>query len=90
MACTVDQGEATVDTIVIPSDPRTVSFFLNNGTLGDLFNIIIEATTNYTQRRYDIVQVLVETNGGVTILAGQEATMLSIIGPTGPTGPTGP
>ena len=90
VACTVDQGEATVDTIVLAPDAKSVSFFLDGGTLNDLFNIIVEATTNITARRYDTVQVLVETNGGVTIIAGQTALMLSIIGPTGPTGPTGP
>jgi hypothetical protein len=90
VACTVDQGEATVDTIALAPDAKSVSFFLDGGTLADIFNIIVEATTNYTARRYDTVQVFVETNGGVTILAGQTALMLSIIGPTGPTGPTGP
>ena len=88
--CTVDQGEATVDTITLAPDAKSVSFFLDGGTLNDLFNVIVEATTNITQRRYDIVQVLVETNGGVTIIQGQTALMLSIVGPTGPTGPTGP
>lgn len=90
VACTVDQGEATVDTITLAPDAKSVSFFLDGGTLNDLFNIIVEATTNYTARRYDTVQVLVETNGGVTIIQGQTALMLSIVGPTGPTGPAGP
>ena len=90
VVCTVDQGEATVDTIVIAPDGKSVSFFLDGGTLGDLFNIIVEANTNITQRRYDTVAASVETNGGATILSGQTALMLSIVGPTGPTGPTGP
>jgi len=89
VVCTVDHGEATVDTIVIAPDGKSVSFFVVDGTLDDLFNVVIEANTNITQRRYDTVAVSVETNGGVTILAGQIALMLSIIGPTGPTGPTG-
>lgn len=90
VVCTVDQGEATVDTVVIAPDGKSVSFFLAGGTLGDLFNVIVEANTNITQRRYDTVAVSVETNGGATILSGQTALMLSIVGPTGPTGPTGP
>lgn len=90
VACTIDQGEATVDTVTMTPDAKKVSFFLDGGTLNDVFNIIIEATTNITARRYDTVQVLVETNGGATIIAGQTALMLSIVGPTGPTGPTGP
>lgn len=94
VVCTVDQGAATVDTITLAPDRKSVSFFVANGTLGDLFNIIIEANTNYTSRRYDTVQVMVETNGGATILSGATGLMLSIVGPTGPsggpTGPTGP
>lgn len=94
VVCTVDQGTAAVDTITLAPDRKSVSFFLANGTIGDLFNIIVQADTNYTSRRYDTVQVMVETNGGATILSGQTALMVSIIGPTGPsggpTGPTGP
>lgn len=94
VVCTVDQGTATVDTITLAPDRKSVSFFLEGGTLGDLFNVIVEANTNYTSRRYDTVQVMVETNGGVTIISGQTGLMVSIIGPTGPaggpTGPTGP
>lgn len=89
VVCTVDQGQATVDTITLAPDRKSVSFFVVNGTLGDLFNVIVEANTNYTSRRYDTVAVMVETNGGPTIISGQTGLMLSIIGPTGPTGPTG-
>lgn len=87
---TIDQGQATKDTIAIAADGRSVSFFVVGGTLNDVFNAIIEANTNYTARRYDTVQFLVETNGGGTIISGQTALMLSIVGPTGPTGPKGP
>lgn len=90
VVCTVDQGSATVDTIVIDPDAKGASFYINDGTLGDLFNVIIEVNTNYTQRRYDTMAFQVATNGGVTLVAGNTALMLSIIGPTGPTGPTGP
>lgn len=90
VVCTVDHGEATVDTIVIAPDAKSVSFFVEGGTLNDIFNVIVEANMNTTQRKYDTINFMVETNGGPTILSGEEALMLSILGPTGPTGPTGP
>lgn len=90
VVCTVDQGTATVDTITLAPDCKSVSFFVDGGTLNDIFNVIVEANTNITQRKYDTINFTVETNGGPTILSGEEALMLSIIGPTGPTGPTGP
>lgn len=94
VVCTIDQGEATVDTIALAPDRKSVSFFVEGGTLNDIFNVIVEANTNYTARRYDTINVMVETNGGPTILSGATALMVSIIGPTGPsggpTGPTGP
>lgn len=90
VTCTVDQGQATVDTIVLAPDRKSVSFFVDGGTLGDIFNVIVEANTNYTARRYDTVNVMVETNGGPTKLSGATGLMYSIIGPTGPTGSTGP
>lgn len=90
VVCTVDQGQATVDTIVLAPDRKSVSFFVDGGTLGDIFNVIVEANTNYTARRYDTVNVMVETNGGPTKLSGATGLMYSIIGPTGPTGSTGP
>ena len=83
---TVDQGSATVDALVIAGDGKSYTFFLNGGTLGDQFNIIIEQTTSLTQIRYDHFEVFVETNGGATITLDNDTLMLSIVGPAGPTG----
>src|SRR5688572_16722967 len=66
IVCTVDHGLATVDTETIDPDGRGASFILDAGTLRDLFNVIVEANTNYGQRRYDTVAFFVETNGGAT------------------------
>ncbi len=92
VVCTVDSGTATVDTITLANDEKSVSFFLDGGTLGDQFNVIVEADTSFTQRRYDTIEVFVETNGGPVAQSGNQQVLLSIIGPTGPagTGPTGP
>jgi hypothetical protein len=88
--CTVDAGTATVDTIVLSPDKKSVSFFLVNGTPGDRFNIIVEADTSLTQIRFDHIEVFVETNGGPVVTSpNNTVTYLSILGPTGPTGPTG-
>ena len=86
---TIDQGSATVDTLVIAGDGKSYTFFLNGGTLGDQFNIIIQQTTSLTQIRYDHFEVYVETNGGPTITLDNETLMLSIAGPTGLPGPPG-
>lgn len=85
--CTVDQGTATVDTIAVAPDGRSISFFIHGGSLGDLFNVIIEADTSRTQIRFDTISFSVGTNGGPTVVAGNTGLMLSIRGPTGPTGP---
>lgn len=90
LVCTVDQGTATVDGARVLSDKRSLAFFINNGTLQDVFNVIIEADTSFGQRRYDTVNFTVQTNGGSTIVSTNATLMLSIIGPTGWTGTTGP
>src|ERR1035437_8913065 len=95
ITCYVDQGTAMVDTTAIAADGLSYSFFLNNGTLGDQFNVIVEQTTSLTQIRYDHMEFFVETNGGPTYVAGNTGLMLSIVGPTGAgapgsTGPIGP
>ena len=91
---TVDAGTATVSNVSYTPDRTEVRFFLDGGSFGDQFNIIAEATTSFGQVRYDHIQVYVETNGGSVVLAGNNALMLSIVGPTGPTGtltgPSGP
>ena len=87
---TVDAGTATVSNVSYTPDRTEARFFLDGGSLGDQFNIIAEATTSFGQVRYDHIQVYVETNGGSVVLAGNNALMLSILGPTGSSGPTGP
>lgn len=92
IVCTVDQGEATVDSETILPDAKRISFILDGGVLGDQFNVIIEANTSHGQRRYDTIQFFVQTNGGPTVTSQDGQLLLSIIGPPGPTGPsfTGP
>jgi hypothetical protein len=88
---TIDQGTATIEDQALSADKESVSFFLNGGTLGDQFNVILQATTSLGQIRYDRLEIFVGTNGGPTFLVGNEQLMLSIVGPTGPAGgPTGP
>ncbi len=89
VTCTVDAGTATVDTIVLSDDQKSVSFFLAGGSLGDQFNIIVEADTSLTARRFDRIEILVETNGGPVALSGNQQVLLSIVGPTGYTGAQG-
>lgn len=86
----VDAGSATVDTIVIDADNLGFHFFVNNGDLGDIFNVILTQATVRTQLRFDHMGIQIQTNGGFLNLAGNEALMLSVIGPSGPTGPIGP
>lgn len=86
----VDAGSATVDTIVIDADNLGFHFFVNNGDLGDIFNVILTQATVRTQIRFDHIGIQIQTNGGFLNLAGNEALMLSVIGPSGPTGPIGP
>ncbi len=89
--CTIDAGSATVDTIVLSPDRKSVSFFLVGGTFQDQFNVIVEADTTLTQARFDHIEVFVATNGGPVLTSNNANLMLSIVGPTGPfgTGPTG-
>src|SRR5208282_5823159 len=94
---TVDAGTATISNVSYSPTKTEVDFFLNDGTLGDQFNVIACATTSFGQVRYDQIQVYIETNGGAVVLSSNQALMLSILGPTGPTGsltgpsgPTGP
>ncbi len=89
VTCTVDAGTATVDTITLANDEKSVSFFLAGGSLGDQFNIIVEADTSLTARRFDRIEILVETNGGPIALSGNQQVLLSIVGPTGYTGAQG-
>lgn len=85
VSCTVDQGTATVDTAkVLSSDGRSVQFFVNNGTLGDLFNVIVQVTTSFSQVRSDTVAFSVATNGGSTALAASPQSLLSILGALAP------
>lgn len=86
---TIDQGTATVDGNVIAPDGQSMVFYLNGGTLGDQFNVILQQTTNLGTIRYDHYTIFVETNGGPTITSANDALMLSIVGPRGLTGPTG-
>ncbi len=87
--CTVDEGEATVDTVELSADRLSASFVVDGGTLYDQFNVIVEVETNYTQRRYDTVQFNVETNGGPVLDSDNQTALVSIVGPPGMTGPTG-
>ncbi len=86
---TVDAGAATVTNITYFLNYKAVRFLLNGGNLGDQFNVIAFATTNFGQGRYDSINVGVQTNGGPVALAGQQTLMQSIMGNTGPTGVTG-
>jgi hypothetical protein len=90
VTATVDLGTATVTDIVISPEGNSFTYFLNNGSLDDVFNIIFTQTTSLTQVRQDHVHVYVETNGGPVVAAGETPLMLSIVGPSGPTGSTGP
>lgn len=87
--CTVDIGTAVIDSIDLSSDRKSVSFFGQDWTLGDQFNIIVTATTSLGQIRHDRIELFVETDGGPNVLSGNQALMLSIVGPRGATGPTG-
>lgn len=84
ITCTVDQGTATIDTQKVLSDGRSVQFFVNGGTLNDLFNVIVQVTTTFTQLRSDTVAFLVSTNGGSTALAASPQALLSLLGPLPP------
>ena len=86
---TVDAGTATISDVTYSLDCKEAKFFLNGGTIGDQFNVIIKANTSLGQQRYDHIGVKINTNGGAVILSGATGVMLSIIGPTGPIGPTG-
>ena len=91
VVATIDAGTATVDGVqVLPAtNDRAFCFFLNNGTLGDQFDVIFAQTTSRSQIRYDHYQVTIGTNVGQVILSGNQQLMLSIVGPTGATGATG-
>lgn len=86
----VDAGVATVDTIHVDSDGQGFFYFLNNGNLGDTFNVVFTQTTSRGEIRTDHDQFTITSNGGISQLAGNSALMLSIVGPAGPTGVTGP
>src|SRR5208282_5021233 len=66
---TIDAGMATVSNVSYSPAKTQVDFFLNDGTLGDQFNVIACATTSFGQVRYDHIQVYVETNGGAVVLS---------------------
>ena len=90
---TVDAGTATVS---LPptlgplgvEDTRAL-FILNNGTLGDQFNIVANVSTNFGQLRSDHISCSIQTNGGPVFVSTNQQLMLSIVGPAGPTGATG-
>ena len=86
LVCTVDNGTSTIDTEVISSSGREVSFYVSGGTFQDQFNVIVEVTTRLNERRSDQIEIFIETNGGPTITSQNAGLMLSILGPTGPTG----
>src|ERR1017187_6928401 len=95
VACTVDSGTALIDTITLDPNRLSVWFYAYNWTLGDRFNIVVTATTNFSQVRNDRINLFVETDGGPVFLSANQALMLSIVGPIGPTGaggtgPSGP
>lgn len=87
---TIDSGSATVDGMTLASDKKSCTFFLNGGTLFDVFNVILLAQTNVGQRRYDRIQIAVDTNGGPVVQSGNQDVLLSLVGPKGDTGATGP
>lgn len=93
VTATVDSGTATVDTIAI--HPRSFTYFINSGTLGDQYNVIFRQVTSFGEVRYDHVEFTVGTNGGPVVVSGNDTLMLSIVGPPGSagapgvTGPTG-
>ena len=91
---TVDAGTATVS---LPptlgplgvEDTRTL-FILNNGTLGDQFNVVVNVSTNFGQTRNDHISCSIQTNGGPVFVSTNQQLMLSIVGPTGSAGSIGP
>src|SRR6185312_13316056 len=85
---TVDSGTATVNAVaVLPgAENRAFEFYLANGTLGDVFNVVLVQTTSYGQIKTDHIQFTIATNGGTVVVSGNAQLMLSIIGPTGPAG----
>lgn len=85
----VSHGGATIDDIVIAVDGRSFTFFVNDGNLGDRFNVYFTQETSTTQRREDYIQFYVISNGGPTFDAQTGEFMLSIQGATGATGPGG-
>lgn len=87
---TIDSGTATVDGMALSPDQKQCSFFLNGGTFLDVFNIILLANTNVGQKRYDRINIGVDTNGGPVIQSGNQDVLLSLVGPQGQTGSTGP
>src|SRR5260221_7388054 len=87
---TIDSGTATVDTVVLSADKTSCTFFLNGGTFLDVFNVILLAQTSIGQRRYDHINIAVDTNGGPVVQSGNGTVLLSLIGPKGDTGAQGP
>lgn len=59
VVCSVSAAPATVDTITLAPDKKSVSFFVDDGTLDTEFNVVVEATTNTTQVRYDRIDFVV-------------------------------
>jgi hypothetical protein len=87
VSCVIDAGTATVDTVVLSPNKRSVSFILDGGTLFDEFNVVVIADSSLGQRRHDNFEIFVETNGGpVVVNPNLDQLLLSVIGPTGPTG----
>src|ERR1035437_7660140 len=89
VACAVDSGTAIVDTITLDPNRLSVWFYAYNWTLGDRFNIVVTATTNFSQVRNDRINLFVETDGGPVFMSANQSLMLSIVGPPGPTGAGG-
>lgn len=88
----VDSGIAVCDGILIDGDNRGFHYFVSNGDLNAIFNIIFSQTTSRGQIRLDHVAFTIVTNGGATNGATGTGILLSILGPTGATGAgaTGP
>lgn len=91
---TIDSGTATISLSpvlgALDVEKNVAYFILNNGTLGDQFNIVVNVTTTYGQVRNDHIAVYIQTNGGPVFVSSNQQLMLSIVGPQGAAGPQGP
>ncbi len=87
---TIDAGTAISSTPAIASDGKSISFYVDNGTFQDRFNAIVEVDTHLLQRRFDHIEIFIDTNGGPVLTSDNADLLLSIMGAQGPTGPQGP